>query len=127
MLLLLSLSSSSSSSSTTTCPGVIAAPSPWADNVKVHVADVPADLPAIRGCRCSAYAGRSINLPAARLFCNVDQITRTEYVCVVAIKEGGGGGKDDGRRVLGTANLNTNTGVVNNVYVREGARGHKLI
>ncbi|KAL3807414.1 hypothetical protein ACHAXA_009476 [Cyclostephanos tholiformis] len=86
------------------------------DDVAVRIASVPIDLPLIRDCRRSAYAGKSVNLPAARSFCEADQITREGYVCVVAAESRSGG------RVLGTADLNTKTGVVNNVYVRDEAR-----
>ncbi|KAL3771696.1 hypothetical protein ACHAW5_000957 [Stephanodiscus triporus] len=55
-------------------------------------------------------------------FCEADQITRDGYVCVVATEGGGKGKGKGGERVLGTADLNAWTGVVNNVYVREEAR-----
>jgi ribosomal protein S18 acetylase RimI-like enzyme len=82
-------------------------------DVVVRIASVPVDLPLIRDCRRSAYAGKSVNLPAARSFCEADQITREGYVCVIATESGS---------VLGTADLNMKTGVVNNVYVRDEAR-----
>lgn len=95
-------------------------------NIQVRLAKLPTDLNDIRDCRASAYANKSINLPAAKSFCNADQIMRDGYICVIAIggstvqqgksSNAGGGG------VLGTADLNTRTGVVNNVYVRNEAR-----
>lgn len=81
---------------------------------QIRIASLPADLPSIQDCRRSAYAGREVNLPAAKSFCNADQVLKENYVCVIAV---GGDGT-----VLGTADLNTRTTVVNNVYVREEAR-----
>merc|ERR1711862_951451 len=69
----------------------------------------------IQDCRRSAYAGKTVNLPAAKSFCDADQIQRPGYVCIIAKSS-------DGRTVLGTADLNTRTKVVNNVYVREEVR-----
>jgi len=85
-------------------------------NIQVRIAKLPTDLNDIRDCRKSAYANKAINLPAAKSFCNADQIVRKGYVCVIAAAT------DQRSRVLGTADLNTRTGVVNNVYVRDEAR-----
>lgn len=81
---------------------------------KICVATLPADLPAIQDCRRSAYAGKPVNLSAAKSFCNADQILKEGYICVIAKARDG--------MVLGTADLNTRTQVVNNVYVRDEAR-----
>jgi len=89
-------------------------------NIQVRIAKLPTDLNDIRDCRKSAYANKAINLPAAKSFCNADQIVRKGYVCVIAAatdQRSRGNGA-----VLGTADLNTRTGVVNNVYVRDEAR-----
>jgi ribosomal protein S18 acetylase RimI-like enzyme len=85
---------------------------------------VASDLSAISDCRRSAYGGKPANLlPAAKSFCDADQITRDGYVCVVATAAAEGeGGEKAAVVVVGTADLNTRTGVVNNVYVREEAR-----
>ncbi len=108
-----SLSSSSSSSPATTTNA----------KIEVRIADVASDLSAIRDCRRSAYEGKPANLPAAKSFCDADQITRDGYVCVVATAAAEGeGGEKAAVVVVGTADLNTRTGVVNNVYVREEAR-----
>lgn len=82
--------------------------------VEISIAKLPDDLPAIQDCRRSAYEGKSINLPAAKSFCNADQIQKEGYICVIA--------KDEDGTVLGTADLSTRTKVVNNVYVRTEAR-----
>ncbi|KAL9182379.1 hypothetical protein ACHAXT_013031 [Thalassiosira profunda] len=81
---------------------------------KIRLALLPSDLPSIQDCRRSAYAGKPVNLPAAKSFCNADQIQREPYICIIAVDKDG--------TVLGTADLNTRTKVVNNVYVREEAR-----
>lgn len=88
-------------------------------NIQVRIAKLPTDLNDIRDCRKSAYANKAINLPAAKSFCNADQITREGYVCVIATDDRRSRGNG---AVLGTADLNTRTGVVNNVYVRDEAR-----
>mmetsp|Transcript_33155 Transcript_33155/g.69642 ORF Transcript_33155/g.69642 Transcript_33155/m.69642 type:complete len:190 (-) Transcript_33155:2335-2904(-) len=82
---------------------------------EIRIAKLPADLPAIQDCRRSAYAGKPVNLPAAKSFCNADQIQKEGYICIIARN------KKDGS-VLGTADLSTKSNVVNNVYVREEAR-----
>lgn len=82
---------------------------------EIRIAKLPADLTAIQDCRRSAYAGKSVNLPAAKSFCNADQIQKEGYICIIARN------KKDGS-VLGTADLSTKYNVVNNVYVREEAR-----
>lgn len=82
---------------------------------EIRIAKLPADLPAIQSCRRSAYAGKPVNLPAAKSFCNADQIQKEGYVCVIARD------RKDGT-VLGTADLSQKSNVVNNVYVREEAR-----
>ncbi|KAL7541161.1 hypothetical protein ACHAXR_010688 [Thalassiosira sp. AJA248-18] len=81
---------------------------------EIRVAALPADLPAIQDCRRSAYAGKPVNLSAAKSFCNADQILKEGYICIIAKARDG--------KVLGTADLCTKTRVVNNVYVREEAR-----
>lgn len=92
-------------------------------NIQVRIAKLPTDLNVIRDCRKSAYANKSINLPAAKSFCNADQITRDGYICVIAVGSTDHEGKSrNAGVVLGTADLNTRTGVVNNVYVRNEAR-----
>lgn len=82
----------------------------------IRVANLPKDLSAIQACRRSAYADTPVDnlLSAAKSFCNADQILKEGYICIIA--------KDKGGMVLGTADLSTNTNVVNNVYVREEAR-----
>jgi ribosomal protein S18 acetylase RimI-like enzyme len=57
-------------------------------------------------------------LSAAQSFCNADQIQREGYICIIAQAKDG--------TVLGTADLNTRSKVVNNVYVREEARKQGL-
>lgn len=82
---------------------------------KICRASLPADLPAIQECRRTAFAGKPVNLSSQRSFCDADQIQKPDYVCIIAKAS-------DGKTVLGTADLNTRTQVVNNVYVREEAR-----
>jgi ribosomal protein S18 acetylase RimI-like enzyme len=89
-------------------------------NIKVRIAKLPTDLTDIRGCRNSAYANKAINLPAAKSFVNADQIMKEGYICVIATTDANQ--QQRGVVVLGTADLNTKTGVVNNVYVRNEAR-----
>lgn len=83
---------------------------------EIRIASLPSDLPAIQDCRRSAYADKADEflLSAARSFCNADQIQREGYICIIAKAKDG--------TVLGTADLDTKTRVVNNVYVREEAR-----
>lgn len=81
---------------------------------EIRTANLPADLPAIQDCRASAFAGKPVNLSSQKSFCNADQILKKDYICVIAKARDG--------TVLGTADLNTSTKVVNNVYVREEAR-----
>lgn len=88
--------------------------SPAAVRPEIRIASIPNDLAAIQDCRRSAYAGKSINLPAAKSFCNADQVQKPEYICIIAKAKDG--------TVVGTADLNIKTKVVNNVYVREEAR-----
>jgi ribosomal protein S18 acetylase RimI-like enzyme len=83
-------------------------------NAKISIAALPQDLPAIQACRRTAYEGQNNLLSAAVSFCNADQIQREGYVCVIAKAQDG--------TVIGTADLNTKTGVVNNVYVVKEAR-----
>ncbi len=84
---------------------------------QIRIASLPADLPAIQDCRRSAYPDRSVDelLSAAQSFCNADQAQKENYVCIIAQDA-------KSKSVLGTADLNTKTNVVNNVYVREEAR-----
>mmetsp|Transcript_5228 Transcript_5228/g.9601 ORF Transcript_5228/g.9601 Transcript_5228/m.9601 type:complete len:195 (-) Transcript_5228:368-952(-) len=84
-------------------------------NLEIRLAKLPTDLPAIQSCRRSAYAGKPVNLSAAVSFCNADQIQKPDYTCVIAVDK-------STKEVLGTADLNVNTVVLNNVYVREEAR-----
>ena len=71
---------------------------------EIRTAILPADLPSIQDCRRTAYAGKSVNLPAAKSFCNADQIQREGYICIIAKDSSNG---NDGGVVLGTADLNT--------------------
>ncbi|KAL7554785.1 hypothetical protein ACHAWF_018324 [Thalassiosira exigua] len=81
---------------------------------EIRKANLPADLPSIQDCRRSAFAGKPCNLSSQKSFCNADQILKEGYICVIATASDGS--------VLGTADLNTRTKVVNNVYVRAEAR-----
>lgn len=81
---------------------------------EICIAKLPSDLPAIQECRRSAYADRTNLFTAAQSFCNADQIQKEGYICIIAKAKNG--------KVLGTADLNTKRGIVNNVYVREEAR-----
>eukprot|EP00579_Thalassiosira_antarctica_P008218 CAMPEP_0201877244 /NCGR_PEP_ID=MMETSP0902-20130614/8710_1 /ASSEMBLY_ACC=CAM_ASM_000551 /TAXON_ID=420261 /ORGANISM="Thalassiosira antarctica, Strain CCMP982" /LENGTH=184 /DNA_ID=CAMNT_0048404657 /DNA_START=248 /DNA_END=802 /DNA_ORIENTATION=+ len=95
----------------------LALPSPsLAFSPKISIATLPTDLPAIQDCRRSAYGNKPDNklLSAAVSFCNADQIQKKGYICIIA--------KNNKSVVVGTADLNTNSNVVNNVYVREEAR-----
>jgi len=106
--------------------------------VTTRQASLPNDLSAIQSCRRSAYPNKNIDtlLSAAKSFCNADQIQRPGYVCFIAttttIKDttttstNSNAAAEGGEVVLGTADYNTNTGVVNNVYVREYARKNGL-
>eukprot|EP00571_Detonula_confervacea_P012720 CAMPEP_0172297894 /NCGR_PEP_ID=MMETSP1058-20130122/758_1 /TAXON_ID=83371 /ORGANISM="Detonula confervacea, Strain CCMP 353" /LENGTH=185 /DNA_ID=CAMNT_0013007101 /DNA_START=75 /DNA_END=632 /DNA_ORIENTATION=+ len=85
-----------------------------ASRPQIRIATLPADLAAIQDCRRSAYAGKPVNLSSAKSFCNADQIQKEGYICIIAKAKDG--------KVLGTADLNTKSNVVNNVYVREEAR-----
>jgi ribosomal protein S18 acetylase RimI-like enzyme len=82
--------------------------------ITIGIADIPNDLSAIQACRRTAYEGQNNLLSAAKSFCNADQITREGYVCAIAKSKDG--------KVIGTADLNTRTGIVNNVYVVKEAR-----
>ena len=84
---------------------------------KICRASLPADLPSIQECRRTAFEGKSVNLSSQRSFCDADQILKPDYVCIIA---------KAGKTVLGTADLNTRTKVVNNVYVREEARNQGI-
>lgn len=86
----------------------------------IRTAVLPDDLSAIQECRRSAHAGKDVStlLSAAQSFCNADQIQKDGYVCIIAQAKSG--------MVLGTADLNTRTKVVNNVYVRDEARKQGL-
>ncbi|KAL3793681.1 hypothetical protein HJC23_010253 [Cyclotella cryptica] len=81
---------------------------------KIGIAVLPNDLAAIQACRRTAYEGKKNLLSAAKSFCNAEQIQREGYVCVIA--------KANDGTVIGTADLNTQTGTVNNVYVIKEAR-----
>lgn len=85
-----------------------------AAGISIGIADLPNDLAAIQQCRRTAYEGQSNLLSAAKSFCNADQIQREGYVCAIAKAKDG--------TVIGTADLNKRTGVVNNVYVLKEAR-----
>jgi ribosomal protein S18 acetylase RimI-like enzyme len=82
--------------------------------IKIGIADIPNDLAAIQACRRTAYEGQNNLLSAAKSFCNADQIQREGYVCAIAKTKDG--------KVIGTADLNKRTGIVNNVYVVKEAR-----
>lgn len=86
----------------------------------IRTANIPNDLSAIQECRRSAHKGKDVStlLSAAQSFCNADQIQREGYICIIAQAKDG--------TVLGTADLNTRSKVVNNVYVREEARKQGL-
>jgi ribosomal protein S18 acetylase RimI-like enzyme len=90
-------------------------------SITIRLAKLPTDLTDIRDCRKSAYANKAINLPAAKSFVNADQIMKEGYICVIATNDANEQRKS-GVVVLGTDDLNTKTGVVNNVYVRNEAR-----
>ena len=85
-----------------------------ANGIMIGIADIPQDLAAIQACRRTAYEGQSNLLTSAKSFCNADQIQREGYLCAIAKTKDGS--------VIGTADLNTKTGVVNNVYVLKDAR-----
>ena len=91
-----------------------------ATGTTIRVADISKDLSAIQECRRSAHQGKEIStlLSAAQSFCNADQIQKSGYICIIAEARDG--------TVLGTADLNTRSKVVNNVYVREEARKQGL-
>lgn len=91
-----------------------------ATSATIRTAVLPDDLSAIQECRRSAHPGKDVStlLSAAQSFCNADQIQKDGYVCIIAQAKDG--------MVLGTADLNTRTKVVNNVYVREEARKQGL-
>ena len=86
----------------------------------IRTAVLPDDLSAIQECRRSAHPGKDVSklLSAAQSFCNADQIQKDGYVCIIAQAKDG--------MVLGTADLNTRTKVVNNVFVRDDARKQGL-
>ncbi|KAL7464403.1 hypothetical protein ACHAXS_004739 [Conticribra weissflogii] len=83
---------------------------------EIRIAVLPDDLPDIQDCRRSAYKDKKVLLNSAISFCNADQIQREGYLCVIARE------RTSPYRVIGTADLNTRTKVVNNVYVREEFR-----
>jgi GNAT superfamily N-acetyltransferase len=93
--------------------------------MEVAPARVPADLDRIRECRQSAM-DRTKNGPLLdmeRRFLNADAISEKEVQCIVARE------KLYPWRVLGTADVrfsNSGDAFVNNVYVREEARGQGL-
>ena len=64
----------------------------------------------------SIYGNKPDNklLSAAVSFYNADQIQKEGFICIIA--------KNNKSVVVGTADLNTKSNVVNNVYVREEAR-----
>lgn len=80
---------------------------------EIRRANIATDLADIQDCRKSAYAGKTNLLTAAVSFCNADQAQRDGFICIIAREK---------NRVIGTADLNTKSGVVNNVYVREEER-----
>ena len=82
---------------------------------EIRTAILPADLPSIQDCRRSAYAGKSVNLPAAKSFCNADQIQREGYICIIA--KDSSNSNDDGGVVLGTADLNTKVCIILLLYI----------
>lgn len=86
----------------------------------IRAAVLPDDLSAIQECRRSAHKGKDVSmlLSAAQSFCNADQIQKPGYICIIAQAKDG--------TVLGTADLNTRSKIVNNVYVREEARKQGL-
>uniref|UniRef100_A0A7S2HRQ5 N-acetyltransferase domain-containing protein n=1 Tax=Helicotheca tamesis TaxID=374047 RepID=A0A7S2HRQ5_9STRA len=92
---------------------------------EIRQAILPDDLADIQECRRDAYKNQKNLLNSARSFCNADQIQKDGYVCIIA-KE-----TTEPYRVLGTADLNIRTRLVNNVYVIEEARkqglGRKLM
>ena len=51
-----------------------------------------------------------MNLPAAKSFCNADQIQREGYICIIA--KDSSNSNDDGGVVLGTADLNTKVCII---------------
>ena len=71
----------------------------YCQSFTITTASLPIDLPSVQDCRRSAYEGKPVNLPAAKSFCNADQIQKENYICIIA--------KDKEGIVLGTADLNT--------------------
>ena len=99
--------------------------------VTIRQASLPSDLLSIQACRRSAYPNKNVDslLSASKSFCNADQIQRPGYVCFIATMANNGSGKNKeeiSEVVLGTADYNANTGIVNNVYVRDYARKNGL-
>lgn len=86
--------------------------------IKIRPAVVPADLPAIKECRLTAFPDPNKILEAGRSFVNCEKLMRGDgrHVCVVAT-EGGRGGP-----IVGTADVDVGPAVpvVGNVFVREG-------
>ena len=82
--------------------------------IKVNIASIPSDLPSIQACRRTAYENQTNLFDSAKSFCNADQIQREGYICAIA--------KTSDGTVVGTADLNQRSGVVNNVYVVKEAR-----
>mmetsp|Transcript_10908 Transcript_10908/g.32293 ORF Transcript_10908/g.32293 Transcript_10908/m.32293 type:complete len:185 (-) Transcript_10908:545-1099(-) len=89
--------------------------------VEIRRACLPADLPQIRDCRRTAFPEGAQLLGASKSFINADQIQRENIVCVVAEEKSW-----SASRVLGTADVDVDTNTVNNVFVREDARGRGL-
>ena len=83
---------------------------------EIRIARLPDDLADIQDCRRTAYEGKKVLLNSAISFCNADQIQKDGYLCVIARE------RKAPFRVIGTADLNTRSCIVNNVYVREESR-----
>jgi hypothetical protein len=99
--------------------------------VTIRQASLPSDLLSIQACRRSAYPNKNVDslLSASKSFCNADQIQRPGYVCFIATMANNESGENEEKIsevVLGTADYNANTGIVNNVYVRDYARKNGL-
>mmetsp|Transcript_50656 Transcript_50656/g.99048 ORF Transcript_50656/g.99048 Transcript_50656/m.99048 type:complete len:191 (+) Transcript_50656:177-749(+) len=92
--------------------------------IKIRPAVVPADLPAIKECRLTAFPDPNKILEAGRSFVNCEKLMRGDgrHVCVVAT-EGGRGGP-----IVGTADVDVGPAVpvVGNVFVREDRRGRGI-
>ena len=89
--------------------------------IQVRTIKIPDELFLIRECREKAFDDPSkIKLDSQRSFVNGDQLTRDGFVGVIA-KE-----KKSPFRVLGTADVNVRTKVINNVFVTPEARGRGI-